>query len=281
MGTLLAMLDNSLAASPVLAVARGLAPLLGCKVEAVHMLGDGDWVARQVAQAGGIALYSRRGPLVDSLVEAGEAAHVTAVVIGARGTPGGPRPLGSTAMAVATRLGKPLVVVPPDTPPDGPVRRVLVPVEGPGSPSPPPRVIVDLAETAEVDLVVLHVLEEHALPAVTDQPQHEWPAWGREFINRYCRWHHGALRLETRVGRARDLVPRVAEEVAADLVALGWSQELGPEHAPIVRGVLERCRRPVLLVPVEDPVSTRSDPGRSERRAGMSNAVLARWAPGG
>jgi hypothetical protein len=105
-------------------------------------------------------------------------------------------------------------------------------------------------------MIALHVFEEEQLPAFTDQPQHEWREWAREFICRYCRWYSGTLRLETRVGRVRDLVPRVAEEVAADLVALGWSQELGPGHAPIVRDVLARCRLPVLLVPVEGPAST-------------------------
>jgi Universal stress protein family len=172
-------------------------------------------------------------------------------------------------LAVATGLPKPIVVVPPDAPSDGPVRRVLVPIEGARSVPRTPRAIIDLTETAEVEMIALHVLEEEQLPAVTDQPQHEWQVWVQEFIRRYCRWHIGTLRLETRVGRAQDLVPAVAEAMGVDLVALGWSRELGPGHAPIVRGVLERCRRPVLLVPVEDPVSTAN---RWEERDGVSGS---------
>jgi hypothetical protein len=80
MAKLLTLLDDSLAASPVLAVARGLAPLLGCEVDALHLLGDGDVVAGQAAQAAGISLRSRRGLLVDSLIRAGEADDVVAVV---------------------------------------------------------------------------------------------------------------------------------------------------------------------------------------------------------
>ena len=61
----------------------------------------------------------------------------------------------------------------------------------------------------------------------------------------------GTVRLETRVGRIDELVPLVAEECDCDLIALGWSQELSPGRAPVVRGTLERSHRPVLLVPVE------------------------------
>src|SRR5205085_2736304 len=75
-----------------------------------------------------------------------------------------------------------------------------------------PRAIIGLAEDAEVDIIGLHVYQDASLPAFTDQPQHEREAWGREFVRRYCRWRTGTLRLETRVGRAEDLLPVVAEE---------------------------------------------------------------------
>jgi hypothetical protein len=65
--------------------------------------------------------------------------------------------------------------------------------------------------------------------------------------------------------------------LAADLVALGWSQRL----APVVRGVLEQCRRPVLLVPVEDPVSRRSARQDEGSRSGSPELVPARPASGG
>jgi hypothetical protein len=58
------------------------------------------------------------------------------------------------------------------------------------------------------------------------------------------------VRLETRVGRSDELVPIVAAECGCDLVALGWSQELAPGRAPVVRATVERSHLPVLLVPV-------------------------------
>jgi len=162
---------------------------------------------------------------VDSLSRAGEADDVVAVVIGAGSTPGEARPLGATALAVATGLRKPLVVVPPDGPRDAAIRRVLVPIEGARSMSLTPRAIIELADVVDLDILALHVIEREALPAVTDQPQHEWQAWAQEFIRRYCDWHSGTLRLVTRVGRPEELVPRAVEELNADLVAMGWSQE--------------------------------------------------------
>jgi Universal stress protein family len=258
MRTLLAALDSSLAVGPVLATAQALAPLLDCEVEAVHLRVDGDRMARGAAEVAGIRLSSQRGPLVESLVLAGRSDAVVAMVIGARGTPGAAHPLGSTALAVATGLGKPIVVVPPEAA-VGDIRRILVPIEGSPSAARPPRVIIEVAEAAEVEMIALHVYQEQALPTFMDQPLHWQEAWAHEFIRRYCHWHRGSLRLETRVGRAQDLVPMVADELDVDLVALAWSQGLGPGQAPIVRSVLERCHRPVMLVPIDDP----SDPPES------------------
>jgi nucleotide-binding universal stress UspA family protein len=251
MTRVLAAIDNSLAASPVLATARALAPLLDSEVDVLHLVEHGDRIARQAAAAAGLRLVNRRGPAAGSVVEAAGHADVAVLVIGARGTPAGPRPLGGTARAIVTALRKPVVVVPPDARVATVIRRVLVPIEGiPSAGVPPPNPILELAKDAELDMVVLHVYEEASLPAFTDQPQHWHEAWAQEFIRRYCDWHTGTLWLETRVGRAPDMVPQVADEIDADIVALGWERDFGPGRAHTVRGVLDRCRRPVLLVPV-------------------------------
>ena len=249
MNRIVAALDNSLAAGPVLAVARALAPLLDSEVEAVHLVNGANGVAAHAARAAGLPLRRIRGPRAETLVAAGSSPDVAALVIGARATPAGRRPLGSTALAVATALPKPLVVVPPDAAATATIRRVLVPVEGrmPAGTAPGP--VGELARRADVELIALHVYGEPALPLFTDQPQHESEAWAREFVRRYCHWHPGPVRLETRVGRVEDVVPAVADEVDADLVILAWGRELGPGRAPVVRTMLERCRRPVLLVP--------------------------------
>jgi nucleotide-binding universal stress UspA family protein len=268
MKTVLAAVDDSLAGKPVIATARALAEVLGARVEAVHVQTDGGRTARNAAGAAGIPFHTVSGPVVQRLIACGERPDVVALVIGARGTPAGRRPLGGTAAAVATRLGKPVVTVPPEARVPATFRRVLVPLEASLSTSPTATSIFDLACDSKIDVVALHVLDEDSIPAFTDQPQHEQRAWTREFLARYCPRGLEGVRLETRVGRTGELVPVVAEERGCDLIALGWSQELATGRAPVVRATLERSLLPVMLVPVRAAVD-RTEPA-------VSDGVLAR-----
>jgi nucleotide-binding universal stress UspA family protein len=250
MTKVLAAVDNSLVCKAVLDTARSLGDVLGAKVEALHVSDGEDQTVSAAAANADVPLRFVSGAVVDVLIEAGDATDVAAVVIGARGVPSDPRPLGGTALAVATSLLKPVVVVPPDAAPPEALRRVLVPLEGTVSTSLAPRSIIELARGAELDVLVLHVHDASSLPSFTDQPQHENAAWAQEFLTRYCPWGIGLAHLETRVGTGAAVVPAVAEESGCDLIALGWSQDLAAGRAPVVRAALERGRVPVLLVPV-------------------------------
>jgi nucleotide-binding universal stress UspA family protein len=264
MDKVIAALDNSVAAAPVLATATSFAQLLGVDVEAVHAKRDGQRTPEAIATAAGVPLRTLTGEPVEALVDAGAASDVVALVIGARSTPAGKRPVGATALAVMRALAKPLLVVPPDAAHVGRLRSVLVPLEGTVSTSFGPRSIMNLAHAAELDVVVVHVRDEESLPSFTDQPQHETSAWAHEFLARYCPWGIGKVRLETRVGVPEQEILRAAEENEADLIALAWSQELPANRAPVVRTVLERGRVPVLLIPVR--VANPSAAPRTERK---------------
>ena len=253
MKKVLAALDNSPAGKSVIASARALAALLQAQLEAVHVETDGHRTVRDLTEAAGIPLLTTTGPVVERLVEAGEAGDVVALAIGARGTHASSKSLGGTAAAVAVALCKPVLVVPPDGDPSPTFRRVLVPLEGSLSTSLAPRSLFELAAEARIGVVALHIHDEDSIPAFTDQPQHEMAAWTREFVERYCPWGIGTVQLETRIGRIGELVPQVAEECRCDLIALGWSRQLAPGRAPVVRETLERSHLPVLLVPVEVP----------------------------
>jgi nucleotide-binding universal stress UspA family protein len=253
MTKVIAALDNSIAAKPVLATALAIGRLLDAEPELIHVGGDGDGTARRTADAAELPLQTVAGAVLDRLLDCSQAEDVVAMVIGARGTPGGRRPLGSTALAVATSLQKPIVIVPPNGPCEVEVRRVLVPLEGQLPASLVPREIVALGRRAAVEVIVLHVHDEESLPLFTDQPQHERQAWAREFLTRHCPWGIDRVRLETRVGSSQELVPLVAGETRADLIVLGWAQELAEGRAPVVRAALSRCGAPVMLVPVGAP----------------------------
>src|SRR5262245_44364170 len=109
----LAAIDDSLAALPVISTARAPARIFEARVEGVHVEAEGEPAPEHAAEAAGIPFRVLSGPVVDRLVEAGESEDVVALAIGARGTRDGRRPLGGTAAAVATRLRKPVAVVPP------------------------------------------------------------------------------------------------------------------------------------------------------------------------
>ena len=263
MSKVIAALDTSIAARPVLSTALALASVLGAEVEALHVPENGGRVPRSTAAGERVPLVVADGPVPAALIRAADADDVLGLVVGARRSPMGRKPLGSTALEVATSLPKPLVVVPPDARRSDALKRVLVPLEGHGA-AHAPREIIALAEGAGLEVVVLHVLEEESLPLFTDQPQHEHPARVHEFLCRYCPWGIDSVRFEVRVGRSDELVPLVAEQTDVDIIALGWAQELAPDRAPIVRAVLERAHVPILLVPVLAEIRSASFPPATE-----------------
>ena len=236
MTRVIAAVDNSLAARPVLATAQSLADLLGSTVDPIHVQTNGTRVASNETAAAGLELRVPRAPRSCGFGEVAGAGDVAAVVVGACGTPASSRPVGSTAFELIESIDKPVVVVPPDVARAGALSRVIVPLEG---------TLSSLARATsphrdrlrcEPRRRGLHVHDEASLPAFTDQPQHETDAWAEEFLARYVPSRFGDVRLEVRVGRRNEEVLRAAEELDADLIALGWSQDLAPGRAPVVRG---------------------------------------------
>jgi nucleotide-binding universal stress UspA family protein len=237
MATVLAALDNSLATNPVLVAARALARVLGARVSAIHVVGEGK-SPESAAQAAGVPLHVTSGPVVERLVEACDD-DVAALVIGARGTIDSDRTFGSTALAVVTSLSKPVVVVPPGAEVAPRVRSALVPLEETTSPLLTPRSTIELAPGDQLDVVVLYVGGGHY-----DEE------WTREMLARYSPWGIGEVRVERRAGSREEIVPMAAEEFGPDLVVLGWAQQLSDDRGPVVRAVLERSKLPVMLIPV-------------------------------
>ncbi len=246
----LAALDQTAAASPVLAASHEIARVFGADVAAVHVLQDGAQRVRELAAGERVPLVELEGPPGPRLAQALEDDDdALALVVGTRAQPQGGREIGSTALEVVTTAHKPVFAIPPELPPGFAVHRVLVPLEGSLPTSHAPYAALDVPGAQHVDVVILHVLEEDTLPAFCDQPQHEWEAFDREFLARYSPWPVEHVRLETRVGRPDQHIFPVARETDCDLIALAWAQELAPGRAIIVRETLRRGTIPVLLVP--------------------------------
>jgi nucleotide-binding universal stress UspA family protein len=250
MTKILAGIDSSAAATPVLATVAAVATLYAVSVvEAIHLGDDREHTARSLAHAAGVGFRVLRSLDVHRLATAAEADdEVVAMVVGARGLPHGRRPVGSTALALLTRIKKPLIVVPPEAA-IASIHRILVPLDGTHASAAAIESTIQLACARNVEVVLLHVQFGGTVPRFTDQVQHETEAWSGEFLARNCP-SPGAVELELRGGVPGTSILQVAETLHADLIALGWSQVLSPDRAAVVREVLERSSVPVLLVPV-------------------------------
>jgi nucleotide-binding universal stress UspA family protein len=247
----LAALDQTVAASSVLAAGHEIARVLGADLTAVHVGEDGAELVRDLAARNHVRLAELEGDPAAQLAEALEDDdEALALVVGTRTRPQGEREIGSTALEVVTTVHKPVFAIPPEMPTGFTVHRVLVPLEGSMSTS-SAYPAVEARDAEAVEIVILYVLEEQALPAFSDQPQHEWEDFGREFLARYSPWPIEQVRLVTRVGRPEEYILPVAQETKSDVIALAWGQQLTPGRASIVRDTLRRGRIPVVLVPIE------------------------------
>lgn len=251
MRTVVAAVDNSSAAAPVVATAEKMAQLYHATARALHVREDGDSVATAAARVAGIEIETTAGVPIEALIGAARQPAVRMVVLGARGTPAGRRPAGTTALELITSVPTPLTVVPPDAPHPGRIDSILVPLDGTPASAAALAGTIDLARGSGIEVVILHVHEEDRLPSFTNHLQHEVRAWAEEFITRHCHCRPEEVRLELRVGVPREHVVDVARVAGVDLVAMGWSQDLAPGRAAVVREVLARCDVPILLVPVD------------------------------
>jgi nucleotide-binding universal stress UspA family protein len=259
MTTILAAIDNSAAARPVLAVALALADLYDAEVEAVHAREDGQRTARAAATAAGVSLRSTAAPVIPALLEAARPPEVAAVVLGTRGVGAWSHRAGHVALELAGSLPKPLMVVPPDAPARVALRRILVPLDGRRRTEAALAEVMTLPARHPVEIVVLHVHDRDSVPLFSDQRHHEAEAWTEEFLRRHCP-EPQQVAFELRIGIPGEHVLRVAKDTHADVIALGWSQDLDPGHAAVVREVLERSTIPALLIPIDAKIERRSAP---------------------
>lgn len=255
MRVLAALSDNETGAA-VLAVTQALASHIGADHEAVHVTNHSDVeVVRAMAAAArtSLTIVVSSEPVADALAACLASVDVALMVLGARDAVGDGRTAGHVALGVATQVGKPVVLVPP-MPGDAarPLERVLVPLDGAPDTTEAMRKAMRLFGGSDVEVVGLHVFADGTVPRFWDKPDHEEAIWSREFTARNV--VAPGARLELRLGSPAEAVIDLTGHERPGLVALAWSQELAHGRAPVVSEVLQRCRVPVLLVPV--------DPGR-------------------
>lgn len=252
MTTILAAIDQSDAAHPVLAVTKALADITGAVPEALHVREDHvhedhERAPRLAADTAGIRLRELTGDVVEQLVTSAQAPDVAAIVIGTGHRPAGARPAGHVCLALLPKVTTPVVIVPSAVQPPIALHRMVVPLDGTTLSAKSARPALDLALSAGLDVIVLHIYDEDRIPPFTDQTHHWTQAFAHEFIARYA--PQTTAPLELRVGSAADEVLIAAVALHADLLVLSWSQVLDHGRAHVVKRLLAESPIPLLLLP--------------------------------
>jgi nucleotide-binding universal stress UspA family protein len=246
MKRVLACIDESAAARPVIEVACAIAPLFDATVEAVHVAEDHEATPSETARSQHVPLRMLHGDVVDELTTLIASEDVAAVAVGARGRTTH-RLVGHVALELAERSDTPVLVVPPDAH-VARIHRVLVALKGTPSNAIHLARALELAADADIDLVVVHVDDESTIPSFSDQAQYETDEYAREFMARYVPAAPLA-RLKMRVGAPAEEILHASDEVHPDMIAVGWRKH-GGERGEVARELLERSHLPLLLVAV-------------------------------
>ena len=265
---ILVPLDGSKQALAALPVAKVLGEI---ERAALHILYIGDHelageelrnrLGREAPLLDGLTIDSRVGtPAVEILQVAGEIKPRLIVMCKHSGTERG-KMLGRTAMKVLHDAPCPVVLVPPErgaTP--WHLHHVLVPHDGTPSTSAALQPAAELAERGRAELLVVHVTDIRAAPAepgslttprYVDQPQHEWPAWSSEFVNRIaclCPLDHVHVRMLLAHGATATEVLRLSERQSTDLIVLAWRGIWEAPRAATLKDILREAHCPIMVV---------------------------------
>ncbi|MGZ7000745.1 MAG: universal stress protein [Acidimicrobiales bacterium] len=230
--------------------AHWLGRILGTEVMAIHAdEGDSEGL-EAIAAATGTTIAVTHGDATNVITDRLAAEDVVLGVVGTRGWPGGRRPAGHIALAVARASGKPLVVVPPERP--GPTLesgcRVLAAFDDTPQSIAGAEELERLFVGSEVDILVVHVFDWTNVPPFWDQAHHAAESWGRELAARHLR--NFDTPVELRGGAPGICLVEVAAAESVDLIAMSWSQDLSAGKAQTVQHVLAASKVPVLLLPL-------------------------------
>lgn len=267
---ILVPLDGSLPALVALPVAKALAAITGASLRIVHVSSRVPPPLPELVALLGLdrlalpgSIEVRVGQPCPGIVEEARLMDVRMIVM-CMHTAMRPRGiLGHTALDVLRAAPCPVVLVSPEQALENwRPARIVLPYDG----SPATDVAVgpaaELAHQAGSELHVLQVgaagvsapAERGALtmPLYVDQPQHEWPSWTGELLERlatHCPGCELRAHLHLRGGEPGPEIVRLATQQCADLIVLTWKGEWAGAHAATLKTVLRDAPCPVMIVP--------------------------------
>jgi nucleotide-binding universal stress UspA family protein len=166
-----------------------------------------------------------------------------------------------TESIFATRPARAVLLTPEHGRRSWTLRLLLLAHDGTPVSHPATEPAADLAHRAGAELIALHVAargEERpeapgsiAAPLYVDQPQHEWPAWAEEFMNRVVAGGTPPsgvhFKLAVTGGQAGSELAQVARERNVDLVVMAWHGHWDHKDCA-TRVVIRNAGCPVMLV---------------------------------
>jgi nucleotide-binding universal stress UspA family protein len=273
--TIVVPLDGSEHSLVALPIARALAEIEKASLHVVY-IGKHVIPHRELLQTLGLSAEQFRGSVLDQavgspaqgIVQLAREWHSLMIVMctyTALPQPG--TSLGRVAEEVLATAPCPVVLVHPDR---GlrpwALGQVLLPHDGTPTTAAAVHPAVDLAGRAGAELLVLHVAAPGAslptepgtvtAPRYLDQPQHEWPSWVGEFVDRLRGLGHvpGAmpLHLFLATGEPGDAIVRFARDHRSDLIVLAWRGHLEEKRAATLKAVITASPSPSMVVRVEE-----------------------------
>lgn len=264
-------LDGSEGSRMVVPVARGLAQLYAATLHLV-------WVGEEsldprlalsrlgvpTEETRGVVVHSLRGTAAEMIVRAAQDLPRSLIVMCTH-TRLGHRTdcFGSITESVLASNPERIVLLDPGRG-DRPwsLQRVLLAHDGAPRCEAATAAAADLARRANVEVIALHVAASKVgcpketggfpAPQYVDQPQHEWPAWASEFMDRLLAAGVAASSMHFKIvltaGQPGSEVAHIARGREADLVVLAGSSHWETGKHAATRAIIQTSGCPVLLV---------------------------------
>lgn len=261
-------LDGTRAARSALPVAKALAEILGVGLHVLHVSDGAPPTLAGLAVMLGVehaslpawSIGTRTGDAAAGIVDEAGMRQACAVVLCTHTAERSVALLGRTALAVLQAAPCPVVLVPPDrgTASWWP-KRILLPYDGSPSANAAVGPAAALARCARAELLVLQVGAAAAaptdpgsmtLPRYVDQPQHEWPSWTGELLQRLACQCKDELRarVHVRAGDPAAEILRFATEQDADLLLVAWKGEWSKDHAGTLKSLVRGAACPLMVL---------------------------------
>jgi nucleotide-binding universal stress UspA family protein len=171
--------------------------------------------------------------------------------------------LGSITDAVLAACPQRIVLVPPERKlKQWHLKRVLLAHDGTPGADIAIGPAAELAHRAGAEVTAVHIAARNAprptqpgslpAPRYVDQPQHEWPAWANEFLERMLALGQVPSSMQFKLlvsgGQPGSEVAHLARHTATDLVVAAWHDQWEPRREGALKTIIRRSGCPVLLI---------------------------------